>query len=248
MDIFAELIRHQRKTRFWNGDEAAFFKEKSYLLGAFEQWTRFLAPKRPFDVIRANIIIRSLENKKAIERWALSYVEASESDSSIKESMAMAMAELPYLNQGNRKIYVTFFPTSLNDIYSGNFRKIRIAPYKRLLSSFEAVMVDPFDYYGAAIYDSHFTKLVPVSLGGDIAAFYDYDAMSIYFVNAQGRLDQEVALFDKWLIHPKKTNLVQRIEKVAKAYIDNDKEAFYKALEEGELVSKKLLDKVRGHK
>jgi hypothetical protein len=153
---------------------------------------------------------------------------------------------MPYLLFHDHKIYVPFFPISINDLYSTHFEKLLKAPYKRLIGSYQSSAIDIFDYYGYEIYDSYFTKLVPIRKTPKCLAAYDYDAEALYFINDQGRLDEKICFFDKTIKIPVKTHLVKRIEAVADAYLADDKDALCRALVGGNLISSGLMHKLAG--
>ncbi len=116
-------------------------------------------------------------------------------------------------------------------------------PYKKLLKDYEAALIDPFDYYGAALYDSYFTKLVILRKTKNSMAAYDYDAECIYFINEEGRLDAKIALFDKGLTKPLKNHMIPRIQKVVDAYYENDRDKMLNVLLKEKLISDALRKK-----
>jgi hypothetical protein len=249
MSLYDILAANQRPTSFPHSPEEQFFNRYSYLLAEVELWSRFLKPADPFEVVRANIILRALLNKERIERHFLVKSKAgssSEGDLSLEEYMRGSLSELPYLAYEGTKIYVPIFPVSLNLIYGDNFAKLGLPPYKRLIADFEAATVDPFDYYGYRLFDSYFTKLVAVRKTPKVMAAYDYDAECLYFIDDQGRLDAKIAFFDKKMPNPSKTHMIKRIERVADAYLADDRENLLRALVEESLVSSSLIHDILG--
>lgn len=251
MNLYATLKLEQSTTKFSSSSEAVFFYEHSYLLSGSDSLSRYDKPATPFDIVRGNIIIRSLLNKTAIEKLyrekARELKETPKEEStSLTEYMDSAMSEFPYLLYGGKKIYVPLFPSSLNSLYSNRFEKLFEPPYKRLLTSFEAAIIDPFDYYGFSLYDSYFTKFVIVRKTPKCLACYDYDAEALYFINDEGRLDASVALFDKGIKNPTKTHMVKRIEKVSDFYLKDDRLGFMRSLVENGLISSALMRKIAG--
>lgn len=232
-------------------NEALFFNENAFRLSSVEQWSRFLKPEDSFMTIRANILIRSLLNKSAIERLYFGKEkEAKEhpevEQMSLEDYMRSGLSNFPYLLTGGNKVYVAFFPLSTNALYSRKWEKLSLPPYKRLLSEYSAAVIDPFDYYGYALYDSYFTRLVPIRRTPKVLACYDYDAEALYFIDDQGRLDAKLCLFDKGIENPVKTHMVKRIEAVADAYLERDKNALLRSLVEGNLISSALVHQIAG--
>lgn len=251
MSLFDELALHQKKTPFASSSESMFFTEHAYLLNDSDLWRSYLKPSDSFMTVRANILLRALLNKKRIEKEYLGKIKADRENPSpdhlsVEEYMRNVLSGLPYLVKEGKKIYVPIFPESVNALYSSHYEKLTLPPYKNLLLAYQAMSVDPFDYYGYALFDSYFTRLVAVRKTEKVLACYDYDAESLYFINDQGRLDAKVAFFDKDLKNPSKTHMVKRIEAVADAYLASDRDAFIKALVEGNLISSSLLHHLAG--
>ncbi|MCR4561644.1 MAG: hypothetical protein K5694_00340, partial [Bacilli bacterium] len=162
MNLFQYLAKIQRKTSFNKSEEAIFFNEHAYLFAKNDLWVKFPKASDPFDVVRGNIIIRSIINKETIEKAYLQKqqgLDAGETDSlSLEEYMRDILSSLPYITYENEKIYVPIFPEFLNIFYREEFEKLIQKPYKALLSDFQAAAIDSFDQYGIALFDSYFTK------------------------------------------------------------------------------------------
>jgi hypothetical protein len=249
MSLYEVLASHQRPTAFPKSSEALFFNHYSYMLSDNELWARFLKPADTFDTVRANIILRALLNKQEIEKL---YAAKSREEKNgeevlpLKDFMESGMSDFAYLMWDGKKIYVPIFPRSLNLIYGGDYDKLGQAPYKRLVSDYEAATIDPFDYYGFNLFDSYFTRLVAVRKTPKTMAAYDYDAECLYFINDEGRLDAKIALFDRSIAAPVKTHMIKRIERVADAYLASDREGMMKALVEESLISSSLIHEILG--
>jgi hypothetical protein len=256
--LYDLLAKEQKASRFKDSDEMAFFLTNRGILSGYEICAKFVSASDPFDIVRANILIRALLNKRTIERLYLAKTRPQSKNAQrqieavgldlelpIEEFMASGMSELPYLLYQGRKIYVPVFPASLNVIYDERFEKLLVDPYKRMLAEFEPLMVDAFDYYGTALYDSYFTKLVAIKRKAGVLAAYDFDAECLYFINDQGRLDAKLALFDKRLRHEGRTHLVKRLERLAAAYFDGDKEDLLDSLETEGFISSDLIEEIR---
>ena len=243
MGLYRETVLHQRKPSFQNSTEALFYRANVGILADFDCFGRYLKAGGSFEIVRANILIRALQNKKAIERAYKEKLLIGEAGLSLGDFMKGRLSELPYLMFRGQKIYVPVFPFSLNEMYSKQWAKLTISPYQSLLKDFEALTIDPFDYYGFAIYDSSFTQLVMIGRTDKEAAFYDYDAECLYFVNPQGRLDSTLALFDEYLSYPQKTHMIQRLKPVAEAYFAHDEEKILSALVDNRLISGRLIHK-----
>lgn len=249
MDFFRCLEKEQRRTPFERSEEMKFFLRYSGILTDFPTYAKFVKATKPFDVIRANILIRALRNKYAIEiefSRALKLEKKAESEDPILnaiERTATFLEKLPFYSEGARRIFVPVFPRSLNEIYDGDFAKLLEANYKSILAECQPLCIDPFDEYGSAIYDSYFTKLVLIAKDENIRAFYDYDSLTVYFVNRQGRLENQICLFDRG-IHRRNTNhMMERLLPVVEAYLAFDREKMIRLLVENKLISSSFVER-----
>src|SRR5574344_1333195 len=134
MNLYEILYKNQKASHFKESDEMAFFLANKGLLSGYEGegLEKLSLGNDPFDIVRANIVIRALLNKKTIERLYKEKVkpakkEAIDSSLSIDEYMTMGLAELPFLTFKGQKIYVPVFPRSINLIYGGRFEKLLVS-------------------------------------------------------------------------------------------------------------------------
>lgn len=250
MDLFATLQREQKGTPFQRSEEMRFFLTYSGVLLNYPSLVRFAKATQPFDVIRANILIRSLHNKAEIEEEFIRVLkEARKKQEENPISIAVAKTyefskRLPYLAEGNRKIYVPLLSRSINEIYDRNLSKLLDDNYKLLLTTFNPLIIDTFDVYGSQIYNSFFTKLILVAEDEKIQAFYDYDSFSLYFVNKQGRLENQICLFDKGIARRNTNHMVERLLPVANAYLRFNKKEMIYWLVENKLISSTIINKI----
>ena len=250
MDLFSTLQRKQGKTPFQKSEEMAFFLANSGVLSDLAPFQRLMKADSPFLIERANIVLRSLRSKEILEKgfkeaWAKGEgLGQREKNMLLQETLEPLLQTLPYHVCEGEKIYLPIFSKSLNRIYTSEWDKLSLSPYKRIFSNFEAVLIDPFDYYGDDLFESLFTRLVRVRKDRTGSAFYDYDSCRIYFVNPQGRLDAECCLFDRYLKEQSRSHMMERILPAVEAYYRDDCEAMKKALVENKLVSSRLMDKI----
>lgn len=247
MDLFETLAKRQRHTPFSNSEQMRYFLGNAILLNDVPYFSIFQKAIEPFDVIRANIIIKSLINKKTFEKFYFrerkevekvgSKVDPEKLQALIKEKCA----NLPHIEEKESNIFLPIFSRTINQIYNNRLELLINNPYKILLKYFESAVVDPFDTYGVDVFDSSFTNLILLKRVGDEAAFYDKDSLSIFFVNNQGRLNARVALFDKDCHHPNYENIRERTAPVVDAFFDNDRERFIKALVDNKFISSRFL-------
>jgi len=243
MSLFQTLREEQAKTPFFQSDEALFYYRNSYLLSDVESYNYLLKADEPFKMIRANVILRSIINKTEIEKKYRNHCKILEKEPNaipMKEFMSSVLAALPYIEWNDEKIFVPIFPSSLAKIYTEDHEKLVLDPYRKLLKDYETSVIDPFDYYGNALFDSYFTKLVIIKRHKNVMAAYDYDAESIYFINDEGRLDASVALFDKGLETPMKNHMIPRLQRVVDAYFEGSRASFIESLTNENFISAAL--------
>ena len=216
-----ELLESKQKYRrpFSSGEEFLYFIERRHLLGKFKRFEHLYdSEENEFDIFRANILLQGLENKELIEKEILNLSSRGEIDpASFMITLKERIIDQPYYEVDDIKIYIPFFSRALNEIYINEPQKILSLPYSALVDTFENSCIDPFDVYGADLFNSFFTKLVKVSSSKHVSAFFHYDTNSLYFINDQGRLDAKLVLFDKYMKKPKFAHMLERLNPVINA-------------------------------
>ena len=246
-----ETLEANKKHRasFYKSDEYSFFSSNKGLLGKVERFS-FLddSKKDEFDIMRANIIIHSYLNKVAFEDEMVNFenhIKSGESIDHVKMIQALRerMVDCPYYKEENEKdkIYIPFFSRSLNTLYFREPEKLLVPPYSNLKDQFSDSVIDPFDVYGAELYNSNFTRLLKIKKVDNVTAYFHYDTYTIYFINNQGRLDNKIVLFDKHMKRPSVSHMLDRIRPVIDAYFANDRASLINALHDNELISSKML-------
>ena len=162
-----ELLESKQKYRrpFSSGEEFLYFIERRHLLGKFKRFEHLYdSEENEFDIFRANILLQGLENKELIEKEILNLSSRGEIDpASFMITLKERIIDQPYYEVDDIKIYIPFFSRALNEIYINEPQKILSLPYSALVDTFENSCIDPFDVYGADLFNSFFTKLVKVS-------------------------------------------------------------------------------------
>ncbi len=243
--LFETLERKQRYRRpFSSSDDFKYFIQNREKIGNFRRFAvLYDNEESEFDIIRANILLKGLENKKLFED------EIANINSHGKMERAAFLTALrertidqPYYEINGKKVFIPFFSMALNQIYTDEPEKLLVLPYKNLVANFEDAVIDPFDTFGADLFNSYFTSLVKIcsSKNERVTAFFNYDMNTIYLVNNQGRLDEKVVLFDKYIKRPQYTHMIERIIPVCEAYFNNDRQGMVDALFNNNLISAQL--------
>lgn len=253
MSIYELLEKKQRKSsRFRQKEEHSFFMKNRDILNKLPRFAMLYdASDRDFDVMRANIIISAYLNKVAIEEEITNvsrYLEKDSKTDHVKFLLAIKerTIDLPYFVLNKSKIYIPFFSLALNLIYFKEPEKLLTYPYNQLKENFADSAIDPFDIYGPSLYDSLFTRLVKIGTNGKEIAFFHYDTNTIYIVNSQGRLDQKIVLFDRYIKQPNYTHMLERLKPVVEAYFSNSREDFINALYESHFISDRIYWTIKG--
>lgn len=243
MKLF-KLLKAKQKPRnaFKEDEEYKFFLENRHYLNKFPKFSFLHDAEDEFDVIRANIILHGIVNMQTIEMEVKSLHEYGQdtNEKAFNNALKNRIIELPYYSRRGNKIFIPFFSRAINDIYVREPIKLLSEPYASLHNHFETTSVDPFDTYGAHLYNSFFTGFVKVGTNGKEIAYFHYDTNTIYVVNNQGRLDESIVLFDRYLRRPNYNHMLERIMPVMERYFANDREGFIKALLENHFISNKL--------
>jgi len=250
MNLYQVLEQNQRFKGFVDSDENLFFLKNRLVLERFPMYKHLALANSDFEIIRANIIIRAIKNKKIIEeavRFASenNILKHGKNLSFFRKFIREKIVDIPFANDDKLRLYVPIFNRVINQIYSEDFEKLLLSPYDKLVDDFETLVIDPFELYNFRIYDSLFTQFVKVYSNQEIMAVFHYDFQAIYFIDKQGRLDNKIALFDRGIRQPDFHHILERIRPVIAAYVAHDKEAMLTALVEKKLVSEKLISRLR---
>jgi len=244
--LYESMLRQARIRRLVPTDEYRYFAEHRKLFLKYEVFTDFYDVSDDFQLIRANILLHGMENKLLIEE-ALGALEAQSmlefkalKHHFIREKFLEKKLDLPYMQDGENKLYIPFFPRALNIIYFSEPDKLLDYPYDKLKTDFVTSTIDPFETYNDLLFDSFFTKLVKLQGDRTSTAYYHYDFQTIYVINKQGTLDVKIPLFDKYLHQPNASHIMERIMPVMDAYFANDKKTFIFLLRKKKLISSKM--------
>ena len=249
MKTLFDLLKQYKKHRkpFIRGEEFVFSMLNRGVLDKIPRFSFLNTPRQDdFDVMRANIIINSYLNKVEIEEEMVnfaSYIKRGENIDHIKllQTLKERMVDKPYLKEDKEKIYIPFFSRALNSLYLREPEKLLTKPYSDLKDEFANTVIDPFDTYGAELYNSNFTRLLKIKEKDGVIAYFHYDTFTIYFINSQGRLDNKLVLFDRYLKRPSYSHMLDRINPVVDAYFALDRNALINALHDQELISSRFL-------
>ena len=252
MKLLRYLAKYKKKRKdFALSEDYLFYSKNKGLLSKLSKFPYLSKDKKDndFRVIRANIIIHGVINKNIIESEVKNLVKYTESHQILThedfvETLKQRIVMHPYLDAKEGRIYIPFFPKSINSLYLNEPEKLNEYPYTDLFKSYTSLVIDPFDTYGSELFNTHFTHLVKIKESNNVAAYFHYDTYTIYMINDQGRLDSKIVLFDRYMKKTVTTHMLERIRPVVDSYFDNNIKGFLKSLKENGFISSKMLFKL----
>lgn len=192
-----------------------------------------------FSLIKSVVILEALNNKNKIETDSQLY---NESDLLKKSTYDVIHNRLPSFKFNNIEIYVPFFQEMYCEHYDTKLTSLIKLPYITLKDDFEMQTINPFDYYGIKLFDSPFTKLIKFSEYENSTAFYDIELETIYVIDDQGCLDQDIPIFENSMIDKKKEHLFDKLSVLMKFYFENNRDGFVDCLNNFGFISRKTYD------
>lgn len=234
--------KQKRRRQFITSEDFKYFINNRHFLGTFKRFSRLYdSEENEFDIMRANILLKGLENKKLFETEIKNINDHGQFEhGNFVSTLKERTIDQPYYNDKGVRVYFPFFSRALNQIYTNEPEKLLVPPYNELVSNYEDACIDPFDTYGADLFNSFFTSLVKIGSSKHETAFFHYDTDTIYIVNDQGRLDNKIILFDKYIKRPVHTHMLERITPVVEAYFNNNRTEMVEALKNNNLISSQM--------
>ena len=249
--IYRILEREHRNLRIRKTDEYVFYRRNQAILDTDPMLKKYLLRKvESFNLIRANIMIQGLLNKNALEKCVIDLVGDSAilgpfNDRQLTTYKSL-IVDYPHLNIDMDSIYIPFFSRALNVIYSRDPIKLLKAPYNELLTNYTSTIVDAFETYNFSLFDSSLTKMVRLPYEDEhCVAFYHFDYHTLFIINDQGRLENKICLFDRYIKHPNMDQIIDRLDPVLKAYFNFDRNGFVDALYKNKFISDMIYRRIK---
>jgi hypothetical protein len=244
--ILSIFESYQKEKNYKNSEEYKFYLANLSYLASYPWLKKYMTIKDDFSLICTNIVIQALINKKVIEttydlaKLLVNKHEGQDANKIIEEELTKIKLSLPYLEKNDMKLYIPIFDLSTNLIYEQDIYKIDNYPYSLLKDEFKDVVVNPFETYNTAIFNSPFTRLIYLTGDNTCDAYYHLVFETIYFINKQGSLDFIIPLFDKKMRNPIKEDTLRRVKIVADAYFKSSRCDLIDALYNNGLISSNL--------
>jgi hypothetical protein len=249
MRLLELLKQEQKDKRLHDSEEYHFFLANRHLLTDCNCFLDLYNIEDDFALVKANIVLKSILNKMAIEARLQDLSEQSLRTfgrirhHDIRSKMLDQPLNLPYCLDNDTRIYVPIFNRAMNYIYAHEPDKLCDFPYKKLAEEFTASIINPFETYHFFLFDSNFTRLIKIASDRTSTAFYHLDFRNILIINAQGGLDLKIALFDRFMKDPDYEGIIDRIKPVVAALFANDRDMMVNQLLDNRLVSPTIVDK-----
>lgn len=217
-------------------EEQAFFDENASLFN--EPLSIYNDPTSLFGLIRANILLLSLKNRE----FLFHYIERLSEDNLKEEKTRDALFKrLSFFEFKGRKIFVPTFSPQINEKLYKTPWVFKSFPYVALTKDRNSCLHYPFDTYGNLPFSSTFSKLVRLDVKkAPSSVFYHVGFATIFVIDDQGNLEQEIPLKDEGLKTWPPENLFQKLVLVMEDYFRLDKMAFLNHLLEYGLISRSL--------
>lgn len=232
--LFGLLNANRNNEFITKSDEYRFYQENKKILLSVPEFEKYFTVTDDFSYIQANIIIKTLQNKLAIED------AVKNAGKNIKEVVDITVKDLPYIDLDNNKIYVPLYVQTNNKIYYETPEKLLTYPYSDLVTEISDSLIDMFEEYNFALYESNFTSLVYLAKDINTRAYLHLDFLTIYIINDQGRCDLKIPLFDKYIKRPEINHLLDRTIELVNAYYESDRDKFVDILIKQKFMSSKL--------
>lgn len=223
MHIYELLAKNRRHNLIGPSWENLYVQERYDLLKVYPDFLTLRSDVEDFGLLQASIVIQAIENYYKIEELKKE-----------KEKISYFHEQLKVFTFDGLAIYYPLFSVSTNLLFAKD---------QNLEFDFEHHVIDFFETYNFALYESSYTSLVLVGEDQTTRAYYHYDFHAVYIINNQGRLDVKICLFDTYLKKPNFSNILERLKPVITSYYAGDQKGFVRALYKGEFMSNKLYNR-----
>lgn len=224
MTIYDYLLKARRPHLIIPSREYNFFQENADLLDEVPDFLPFINPKDEFSIIMSNILIEGIKAFQIILKWL---------EEGKKSNIETVLP--PFFKFQDVPIYCPLLSVS-NNLLVANRRINNL--------SIENDIINCFEIYNFALFDSNLTSFVFLTSDETTRAYYHYDFHTIYIINDQGRLDVRVSLFDRDLAKPDFRNIIERLKPVVHAYYNLGRSDFLKSLKDQKLISSNAYTKL----
>ncbi|MCI1735764.1 MAG: hypothetical protein LKM30_08635 [Bacilli bacterium] len=223
-----------------NSEEQIFFDQHASLFN--EATLVFNDPSSLFGVIRADIVLEGLLSKVTLDTFLQTYTPEQLTKDFVNRN---AHDRLPYMTFQNQRIYIPTYPVEINRRYGEDMASLLQDPYKEILFDSKAFVIDPFLTYGNSLFQSSFSRIVKLDMGSSGSdCFYHPEFKTVFVIDKQGCLLEEIPLFDEKLKPTSQKDLFPRLNLLMKDYYANRPDLFRDHLLAYGFISKNLYNEL----
>lgn len=230
-----DCLRKKKKLNLHKTKEYKFYEENKKILYKIKEYYEFNDNNQDFNIIAANIFIKALLTQEGVFKVLSESKDLNKEE--LRGKMASFLATRPYLQLDNERIYLPHYSKAINFLLINEPERFNTYPYDQLDGKISLTGYNLFDEYGYEIYNSAFTNLEFILKDKTSCALYSEEFETIYVINNQGTLDVAIKLFDKYLTHPNKDDVLSRCKNVMEVFYDNKRIAFINSLFDNKLIS-----------
>lgn len=215
-----------------NSYEQVFYDENASEFNI--ETSKFNENRSIFDMIKSVAVLRGLLNRHLIndeiEMFPLSALQNPVVENAI-------LLQMPSFEFEGHTILIPTYSVEINDLYYQNQSVLKVEKSEYVTNPNYDV-IDPFKTYGFSLLSSPFTRLIPLDINTfDTKVFYHHDFETMFFVRKDCTLEAELPLFDEKVKNRNRIDLFKSLNRVAKAYFDNDIVALFTLMKDLNLIS-----------
>jgi len=234
-DLLANQVDHNR---ILESNEYKFYTTHKTVLDNLPFFSKYYRVDDAFSLVQSIIIIKGLINKLAVESLVI------EDKKTCTAKVNKIKKKLDHFDHNGVEVYIPFLLPNHNDLYFKTPNKLLDFPYSQFVDDYSDSIIDCFDVYNYALFDSSFADLIYLDKDETSRAYYHPTLQIIFIINRQGRADVSIHLFDRKMESVENENIVRRASAVVKHYYANDKIGFVDSLFVNRLISEKLYKRI----
>jgi hypothetical protein len=196
-------------------------------------------------LVEADIILHILLSRKRIEEYVAAFSSAQLENRSVERNL---FESLPYLEYEGKKIYLPCYDPETNAVLLSDLPSFKKSSANgERLSETNPSFVDPFSFYKGQVFSSLFSRLIKLdSVKDNLSFFYHPEFETLFLVDGEGKLLEELPLFDEKVKGiEKKDNLYPRLDELCLSYDEKNPDSFLNKAEELGFLSSPLVQEVQ---
>ena len=216
-----------------NCEEFVFYNENVMLFN--QETNKYANTYSLTSIIDADVVLRSLYNKNIIDAYINDFDTKYIKQDYFRNNVFSKLISFKYEGVD---IYIPLYDVEVNKLYFNNLASLK-NENEIYLKNTNYNLVNPFETYKNAIYDSNFTRLIKLESENDTYSFYYHlEFETIFIVNKNnGLIENEIPLYDLYLKKLDKKDLFKRLNYVINVFLKDDEKIFMRELLENNFIS-----------